>query len=98
NGPAGTTPRWLKRPDGGAELRLLDTPDDSWPEPGPVRLRYVPRRAQRLLQQALSPARHVPEPDWTGFWPGIVRGIEQAKLRAPVRALQPAWRRPRWAI
>ena len=56
------------------------------------------RRMRALLQQALSPARHVPEPDWTGFWPGIVRGIEQAKRRAPVRALQPAWRRPRWAI
>ena len=51
-----------------------------------------------LLQEALSQAGRIPEPDWTTFWPGIARGIEQATRRAPVRALQPVWLRPRWAV
>ena len=38
----------------------------------------------------------VAEPDWTGFWPGIVRGIQDARepRREPPRA---SWLRPRWA-
>src|SRR5207253_3985146 len=44
------------------------------------------RKIRAMLQQALGPAGRVPEPDWTGFWPGIVRGIEQGKHRAPVRS------------
>ena len=56
------------------------------------------RTLRALLQQALSHTGRVPEPDWTGFWPGIVRGITQAKHRAPGRAGERVWRRPRWAL
>jgi anti-sigma factor RsiW len=42
-------------------------------------------RLQGLLRAALTPA----DPDWTGFWQGIVRGIENA--RQPVPAVR------RWA-
>jgi anti-sigma factor RsiW len=53
------------------------------------------RRLRVLVQQAAAgPA----EPDWTGFWPGIVRGI-QDRRHAPVTA--PASRllwRPRLAL
>lgn len=36
------------------------------------------------------------EPDWTGFWPGVVRGIQDARVAhaTPRRAV---WLRPRWA-
>lgn len=36
------------------------------------------------------------EPDWAGFWPGVVRGIQDARTprREPRRL---AWLRPRWA-
>ena len=56
------------------------------------------RRMRALLQQALSQAGRAPEPDWTAFWPGIVRGIEEAKRRAPVQAGARLWLRPRWAL
>jgi len=55
------------------------------------------RRLRGLLRQSLTPA----EPDWTGFWQGIVRGIEDQRVRrpapAPRRWWQQAWR-PRWAL
>ena len=59
------------------------------------------RRMRALLQQALSQPGRVPEPDWTAFWPRIVRGIEEAKRQAPVQADQGGqrmWLRPRWAL
>ena len=56
------------------------------------------REMRALLQQALSPVGTVREPDWTAFWPGIVRGIEEAKRRVPVQGRRRAWLRPRWAL
>jgi anti-sigma factor RsiW len=55
------------------------------------------RRLRGLLQSTFSPA----EPDWTGFWQGVVRGIEDRKHARPAppvrRWWQEAWR-PRWAV
>ena len=55
------------------------------------------RRLRGLLQGALAPA----PPDWTGFWQGVVRGIEDRRESRPVlprrRWWQSAWR-PRWAV
>jgi anti-sigma factor RsiW len=47
----------------------------------------------RLLVQAVPQPQ---DPDWTGFWPGVVRGIEDAK-RAPVRRRARS-ARLRWAF
>ena len=45
-----------------------------------------------LLTEMAAPA----DPDWTGFWPGVVRGIQDA--RVPRREPQRRSRlRPRWA-
>ena len=39
------------------------------------------------------------EPDWTGFWPGIVRGIEDERHRVVPASPRPAWRLwPQWAM
>ena len=44
----------------------------------------------RKLHARLRRARPgAPAPDWTGFWAGIVRGIEARRGAAP----EPAWRR-----
>jgi len=55
------------------------------------------RRLRGLLRRSLTPA----QPDWTGFWQGVVRGIEDQKVArpapAPRRWWQQAWR-PRWAV
>ena len=51
------------------------------------------RRVRSLIQQTAA----VPEPDWTGFWPGIVRGIQSAREPRPAPA-RARWRQPRWAI
>jgi anti-sigma factor RsiW len=55
------------------------------------------RRLHGLLRRNLTPA----QPDWTGFWQGVVRGIEdqRAARPAPVRRRwwQQAWG-PRWAV
>jgi len=45
------------------------------------------RRLRPLLKEAL-PAP--PLPDWTGFWAGVVRGIEADRHASP--AARPAWR------
>ncbi len=37
-----------------------------------------------------------PEPDWTGFWPGVVRGIQDVRQPAIV-AKRRRWK-PRWAV
>lgn len=50
-------------------------------------------RLRSLLRDTLQPA----EPDWTGFWQGVVRGVEDSRLARPARSA-PAWRRPRWAL
>ena len=36
------------------------------------------RRVRALLQRTLSLGQNRAEPDWSGLWPGIVRGIEDA--------------------
>ena len=52
----------------------------------------------RRLRTALAAVPKPADPDWTGFgfWPGVVRGIQDARVprREPRRA---AWLRPRWA-
>jgi hypothetical protein len=55
------------------------------------------RRLRGLLRSNLVPA----EPNWTGFWQGVVRGIEDRRDARPVPAKQPWWqwaRRPSWAL
>lgn len=55
------------------------------------------RRLRGLLRSTLTPA----QPDWTGFWQGIVRGIEDQKAARPVPAPRRWWQevwRPRWAV
>jgi anti-sigma factor RsiW len=49
-------------------------------------------RMKSVLASMAKPA----DPDWTGFWPGVVRGIQDGKVvrPAPRRA---GWLRPRWA-
>lgn len=57
------------------------------------------RRVRVLLKRTLRSGSSRAEPDWTGFWPGIVRGIEDARRteRPPVAAPR-RWWRPRWAF
>ncbi len=55
----------------------------------------------RCLHAALQRTLTLPEPDWTGFWQGVVRGIEDHREPTPVRAGRPWWVpawRPRWAL
>ena len=55
------------------------------------------RRMKALLQRVLSPETVSASPDWTAFWPGILRGIEAGR-RAPAAKLHTGWRRARWAL
>lgn len=56
------------------------------------------RRLRTTLQQGAATAA---PPDWTGFWPGIVRGVDDRRREVPTR---PTWgwsrvlRRPRLAF
>jgi anti-sigma factor RsiW len=51
---------------------------------------------QRLRAALQGTLLTPPDPDWTAFWPGIVRGIQDAR-RAPAAAAR-SWRwSPRWA-
>jgi anti-sigma factor RsiW len=55
------------------------------------------RRLHGLLQSTVATA----EPDWTGFWPGVVRGIEDGRDARPAPAARRWWQGavgPRWAI
>jgi anti-sigma factor RsiW len=60
------------------------------------------RRVRVLLQRTLSLGRDRAEPaDWSGFWPGVVRGIEDTKHRgapAPVAVPRGWWSRPRLTL
>ena len=41
------------------------------------------------------------QPDWTGFWQGVVRGIEDRRQTRPVPVRRSWWEsmwRPRWAL
>lgn len=51
-----------------------------------------------MLQRTLSPARGPAEPDWTGFWPRIVRGIQAGGREPRVATARRVWLRPRWAL
>ena len=51
------------------------------------------RRLRTLLQTTAA----VAEPDWTGFWPGVVRGVDAAKTVRPPAVPRAAWR-PKWAL
>ena len=54
------------------------------------------RRIKVLVAEAVAA---VPEPDWTGFWPGVVRGIQDSRDQAPVVVARPARRMwPQWAM
>jgi hypothetical protein len=53
------------------------------------------RRVKALVVEVAA----VPEPDWTGFFPGIVRGIEDERRSVtdiPVRRARRLW--PQWAM
>jgi anti-sigma factor RsiW len=57
------------------------------------------RSVRALLQRSLGSDPGAAEPDWTGFWPGIVRGIEDARGAEPLPVSAPrTWWRPRWAL
>ena len=51
----------------------------------------------RRLHTLLSRTASVRDPDWTGFWPGVVRGIQDRRTVAPVRSTSRRWR-PQWAV
>jgi anti-sigma factor RsiW len=51
----------------------------------------------RRLHTLLSRSARVAEPDWTGFWPGVVRGIEDRRVLHSVRSVS-RWWRPQWAV
>ena len=55
------------------------------------------QRVKALLQSALGPSAAPAEPDWSGFWPGVLRGIEDAR-RAPTAGARRVSRRARWAL
>jgi len=52
------------------------------------------RRLNSMLKRT---AALTPEPDWTGFWPGVVRGVQDAKQAPAPRPSRALWR-PRWAL
>jgi anti-sigma factor RsiW len=52
------------------------------------------RRVRGLLQAHLTPVA----PDWTGFWQGIVRGIDAAGAERRVESRPALWRSLRWAL
>jgi anti-sigma factor RsiW len=51
----------------------------------------------RRLRTLLSLTARVGDPDWAGFWPGVVRGIEDQRVLRPVRSTSRSWR-PQWAV
>ena len=56
--------------------------------------------ALRRLKAAIHRSFRTSEPDWSGFWQGVVRGVEDQRLRAPLperRLKRPAWR-SQWAM
>src|SRR5207245_9200090 len=60
------------------------------------------RRIRALLQRTMTLSPKRAEPDWSGFWPVIVRGVEDAKHRkapAPVVVARRSWwRQPRLTL
>jgi anti-sigma factor RsiW len=80
----------------------LDPGDAGWVERhvaacGTCRTEVDQLRRLKTLVAAASAA--VPEPDWTGFFPGIVRGIDEERRAAtavPRARARRFW--PRWAM
>jgi anti-sigma factor RsiW len=61
-----------------------------------VRRRQAVRELQALqglLRRSLKPA----EPDWMGFWPGIMRGIQERR-QVPPLPVPPHWWQSRWRL
>jgi len=54
----------------------------------------------RRLRAAIRRAAGASEPDWTGFWQGIVRGIDDQRLRTPPAEPKRSrlLGRPQWAL
>jgi anti-sigma factor RsiW len=54
----------------------------------------------RRLKTAIHRSLKTVDPDWTGFWQGVVRGVEDQRLRAPLpeRAPRRALWRSQWAM
>jgi anti-sigma factor RsiW len=53
----------------------------------------------RRVKALVAAATAIPEPDWTGFWPGIVRGIDTDRQRVAVTPPRRTWRFwPQWAL
>ena len=52
----------------------------------------------RRLHSLLTRAATVRDPDWTGFWPGVVRGIQDRRIAVPVRSAPRRMWRPQWAL
>jgi len=50
----------------------------------------------RRLHMLLTSTATVRDPDWAGFWPGVVRGIQDRRM-APARSASRRWR-PQWAL
>jgi anti-sigma factor RsiW len=49
--------------------------------------------ALRRLRSGVRAMLQPPDPDWTGFWQGIVRGVEDGRRRtAPARTSRWSWR------
>jgi anti-sigma factor RsiW len=53
--------------------------------------------AIRVLTGELRSVPAAREPDWSGFWPGVVRGIQDAQQPERRRPHSWTWLRPRWA-
>lgn len=52
----------------------------------------------RRLHAALGAVATPADPDWSGFWPGVVRRIEDARDARPRAAVRRrSWLQPRWA-
>jgi anti-sigma factor RsiW len=51
----------------------------------------------RRLHTLLRGTAAVRDPDWTGLWPGVVRGIQDRRNPAPARSAPRRWR-PQWAL
>jgi anti-sigma factor RsiW len=52
----------------------------------------------RRLHTLLTRTAPVAAPDWTGFWPGVVRGLEDRRELRPLRSAARSWRPQKWAV
>lgn len=85
----------------GGALETAATPAVERHLTGCVRCQREAEQLRRLRTALWDSAAMVAPPDWTGFWPGIVRGVEAAEHRAPARPVSRHWgplRRPALAF